>query len=328
MAIKLITEVEIDKSAWHILPNHLLYFCGSCFSSNIGEKFSDYGFQTRINTLGILFNPASVKNCFSYIVEEKKFTEKDFFLSKNIWYSYQLHSQHAGTNLPSVIEKVNLNIKEHRDFLLNADFIFITLGTSFVFEVNETKQVAANCHKQDARIFERRLLSVAETQQNIGETISLIRKLNNKAHIIATVSPIRHWRDGALQNQVSKSHLFAALYPLIQQKELFYFPSYEIMMDELRDYRFYNNDLIHLNTLAIDYIWEKLKQTYFTEYTLEYISEISKILKFIQHRPFNPHSLEYAISLNKIQENLKKTEFKYKVDLKETEQKLLKLLNQ
>lgn len=328
MAVKLITDVTIEKSTRQILPQHRLYFCGSCFSNNIGEKFLTYGFQTRINTLGILFNPSSITNCFNYLAEEKKFISSDFFLSKEIWYSYLLHSQHSGTELNKVIEKVNLSIKEDRDFLIQADFIYITLGTSFVFELRDTNQVVANCHKQDAQLFQRRLLSVTETQEKLSETIAQIRKLNVKAQIIATVSPIRHWRDGALQNQVSKSHLFAALYPLIQEGQMHYFPSYEIMMDELRDYRFYNSDMIHLSETAIDYIWDKLKQTYFNEQSFEYIKELSNIIKFTDHKPFNPHSGEYKLSVKKIYENLKKTAQKYDLDLGYLEQKIQNLLNQ
>lgn len=328
MAMKLITEVELPVIEHKLLPQHRLFFCGSCFSGNIGEKLLNFGFQTVINPLGVLFNPASIRACFQYLHDEREFQPDDFFEDKGIYYSFLLHSKHSGTNLNNLINYVNTELKQKKDFLKQTNFVFITLGTSFVFELKENNQIVANCHKQNPELFNRRMLSVDEVQQEILKTIAIVRSMNPDASIVFTISPIRHWRDGALENQVSKSHLFSALYPLLSTQNLYYFPSYELMMDELRDYRFYADDLIHLSEMAIEYIWEKFQQVFFSPLSADFVNELNKIIRFAAHRPFNPEATVYHKAVANMLENLNRIEQKYGVDLWPIAQKLRTLLHQ
>ncbi len=313
--MKFRTEIEIAKFEHEIKPKSKLFLCGSCFTQNIGQKFTESNFDVLYNPFGILYNPHSIANCIHRIAEQSYFSEADFFHTANRWQSYELHSDYAAKGQTETIERINRSIEKANQQLKEAEFIFLTFGSSFVFELISNQQIVANCHKQAAKLFRSRFLSQGEIQAALQKSINDLKKLNQKASIIFTVSPVRHWRDGAFGNQISKSNLFTALYKFTENRQVTYFPAYEILMDELRDYRYYADDMLHLSNLAIEYIWQQMQATYFSAEAMSFYVEIQKIKKAVQHRPINPQSEAYKQFKANTLEQIQKLAKKYDIDL-------------
>ena len=195
--------------------------------------------------------------------------------------------------------------------LINSTHIIITLGTSWVYRLKESGLAVANCHKVPKHKFRKELLSIAEIIESLAVIISLIKEINPTTNFIFTVSPVRHIKDGFIENQQSKAHLISALHQIIKFHEnSFYFPSYEIMMDELRDYRFYKEDMIHPNNIAVNYIWEKLSKKWFSDETLQTTEQIQKIQKNLDHKPFNSESLLHEKFIKSTEQKIKKLQEK------------------
>lgn len=262
------TTVEIKPSNYKISHQQKILLLGSCFSDNIGEKFMQGGFCANVNPLGTLYNPASISSAIAECDNPKDKRNPEFFN----W----LHS------------KADLSLlTTEKQLLEDIDTLTITFGTSWIYRLKENNMIVANCKKQPDRLFVRECLSV---QQIIETWKPLIEeKTLQGRHIIFTVSPIRHKKDGYHQNQISKANLLIAVDQLCQMfpDRCEYFPSYEIMMDELRDYRFYAEDMVHPSSVAVNYIWERFQDTYFTAETRQQISEAERIFKASQHRPIN-----------------------------------------
>ncbi len=288
------TEIKISKPDFDINFNSNIFFIGSCFSDNTGNYFKKYKFKTLINPYGVLYNPESVSNSLNYIIDNKKFTETDLIKFNGKWLSLDHHSSFSDANLNTVIDKINKSTNKAHNFIKQTGFLFITLGTSWVYRYNETNKIIANCHKIPAKKFTRELLTTDHIVNNYKILIKKITEINPQIKIIFTVSPIRHLKDGLHQNQISKSILFVAINEL---NKIFdntsYFPSFEIINDDLRDYRFYKDDLTHITYFAINYIWKKISIKYFTQDTQNKINEIDKILKAVNHKPYDKNSAEY-----------------------------------
>jgi len=271
-----------------------LLFVGSCFSENIGSILTQFQFNTLVNPYGILYNPYSIETQFREISEEKKYTTSDLSFFNDKWLSFNHHGAFSGINAEECLMKINTSIQETNDFLRSADYVFITLGTSIVYFNVDNDFPVGNCHKFPSKQFYIRRLSVPETTESLDRTIKYIRELNENANIIFTVSPIRHWKDGAVENQCSKATLILAIDEICNSVEnTFYFPAYEIMMDDLRDYRFYKEDMLHPNTVAINYIWEKFKESYIDESCFDLMFEVEKLNRALEHRVENKDGLEY-----------------------------------
>jgi hypothetical protein len=271
-------------------------FFGSCFSENIGQKLLDMKFNVDLNPFGILYNPESIANSLKILLENRAFTADDLFHDQGLWNSYYHHSRFSDVNRETVLEKINKRIFLSREFLLKADFLMITFGTSWVYELKKTGQIVSNCHKIPAAEFKRSRLEVNEITGVFRDLLIELWKLNPNLKVIFTVSPIRHWKDGAVENQVSKATLLLAIDRLLNGfhgLNIGYFPSYELMMDELRDYRFYAEDMLHLSPVAIDYIFERFSKVLISNDSLKVASEVLKIRKAVLHRPVNPASAEY-----------------------------------
>ncbi len=307
------TEIKISKSEFDINYNSKIFFIGSCFTDNIGNYFKKLKFDTLINPYGVLYNPESIYNTINFIIENKKFKESDLLKFNDKWISLNHHGSFSDTQLNKILNKINTENTKAHIFLKQTDFLFITFGTSWIFRYNETKKTVANCHKIPAKKFTREILSVNNIINNYNKLITNVTKFNPKIKIIFTVSPIRHLKDGAHQNQISKSTLFLAINELNKKfNNTSYFPSYEIVNDDLRDYRFYKDDLTHLTDFTINYIWEKISEKYLKKDTINKISEIDKIIKAVNHKPYNKDSDEYKKfiidtlkKINKFEENLK-----------------------
>jgi len=257
------TPISISKSNFPIDYQSKMILMGSCFAENIGNKFQYFKFNTLVNPFGIIFNSVSIEKMIERVVLQKTFSKEDIFYHNERWHSYEVHSDCSTDDPEALLNNLNQLLSETKKQLQEATHFIITYGTSWVYRNIETNAIVANCHKVPQKQFTKELLSIDRIQKSIQNTISLIATLNPKCNFIFTVSPVRHLKDGFVENQVSKAHLIAAIYATTNPKQqtLNYFPSYEIMMDELRDYRFYADDMIHPSPMAIDYIWERFTAT-------------------------------------------------------------------
>lgn len=314
------TKVPIAKSDNPINYNSRIVSLGSCFAENMGEKFSYFKFQNVVNPFGIIFNPVSIENLISRVVNNQKFTEEDIFYHNDLWHCYEVHSEISHPDKETFLTNLNLIIQQFDNLIIQSTHIIITYGTSWVYREKASKKIVANCHKVPQSQFEKEILSVDVIQKSIQNTIDLIQKVNPNCHFIFTVSPVRHIKDGFVENQRSKAHLITAVHKIVNYHTSFsemaqqlsiinYFPSYELMMDELRDYRYYAEDMLHPSQIAIDYIWVRFFENYISEENFAVMEEVCSIQKGLAHRPFNPDSSSHQLFLQKLQvkiDNLQK----------------------
>ena len=297
------TKIPITQNANPIDYNSKIVSFGSCFAENMGDKLLYYKFQTQVNPFGIIFNPFSIEKLIERVVLQRYFTKDDIFFFNERCHCYEVHSELSDADAEVVLSKLNRILSDTQKQLQQATHIIITYGTSWVYRHIETNAIVANCHKVPQKQFTKELLSIDSIQKAIQNTVSLIATLNPKCNFIFTVSPVRHLKDGFVENQVSKAHLIAAIYATTNTKQqtLNYFPSYEIMMDELRDYRFYADDMMHPSPMAIDYIWERFAATQIDASAITTMELVQTIQKGLAHRPFNPNSESHQ----KFEANLK-----------------------
>ncbi len=277
---------------------------GSCFAENMSEKFEYFKFHITTNPFGIIFNPVSIEKLVNRIVNKIEFTENDIFFYNDLWHCYEVHSELSNPNKEQFLATLNDLIHSTYNQLNSSTHIIITYGTSWVYRNIESNEIVANCHKVPQKQFSKEILSIETIEKSIQNTIQLIQKVNPNCNFIFTVSPVRHIKDGFVENQRSKSHLISAIHSIRNSQFTIhnYFPSYEIMMDELRDYRFYGEDMLHPNQIAIDYIWERFSENYISDESQKVMQEVDSIQKSLLHKPFNPNSESHQ----KFLENLNK----------------------
>lgn len=297
------TQITIPKNSNPIDYNSKIVSLGSCFAENMGDKFLYFKFQNTTNPFGIIFNPVSIEKIINRVVNGNLFEEKDIFFHNERWHCFDVHSDLSLSDKDEFLESLNRILAETKKQLQEATHVIITYGTSWVYRNIEKDNIVANCHKVPQKQFSKELLSVETSKESIQKTIHLIQSINPNCNFIFTISPVRHLKDGFVENQVSKAHLITSIYQITNNKQqtINYFPSYEIMMDELRDYRFYAEDMIHPNAVAIDYIWERFKEFAISETAYSTMDIVESIQKGLQHRPFNPHSESHQ----KFESNLK-----------------------
>ena len=300
------TQIPIPKNDNFIDYNSQIVSLGSCFAVNMGEKLNYFKFKNTINPFGILFHPLAIEKFINYTLQQKQFTETDIIYNNERWHCFDAHSDLSNTDKNVLLNNLNTTIENSKTTLQQTSHLIITLGTAWVYRYNQSDSIVANCHKIPQKEFRKELLPVTAIQQSLQKTIDAIKTINPKLHFIFTVSPVRHIKDGFVENQRSKSNLIAALQETINAKQYLtntsYFPSYEIMMDELRDYRFYGQDMIHPNDVAIDYIWQRFTETNINEKALATMKEVDIIQKGLNHRPFNPESEQHKTFLNKLEQ--------------------------
>lgn len=279
---------------------------GSCFAENIGNKLSYYKFRNTLNPFGILFHPLAIEKLITRAINKDYYSDDEVFQYNEQWHCYDAHSQLNASSKEELLQSLNNAIDNTNKQITESKYFIITLGTAWVYRHIESDTIVANCHKVPQKKFTKELLSVDKIQESLEATISLIQSVNRNTKFIFTVSPIRHIKDGFVENQRSKSHLTAAIHQVVEpRKSRFYFPSYELMMDELRDYRFYAEDMIHPSSLAIDYIWERFKMVWIGENAMSTMDEVEIIQKGLEHRPFNPNSKAHQKFLQNLE--VKKT---------------------
>ncbi|WET04311.1 GSCFA domain-containing protein [Flavobacterium sp. YJ01] len=304
------TQIPISKSNNPIDYNSKILSIGSCFAENMAEKFDYFKFQNETNPFGIIFNSVSIEKLFKRVCKQELFEEKDVFFHNERWHSFDVHSDLSNSDRQELLETLNKAVSETNKKLKEATHIIITFGTSWIYRNMESDEVVANCHKVPQKQFSKELLSVNEIQKSIQNTIESIEALSPNINFIFTISPVRHIKDGFVENQLSKSHLFTALHQVLKShnsklKTHNYFPSYEIMMDELRDYRFYNEDMLHPNQIAIDYIWKLFSENYISQDSFSLMQQVDEIQKSLRHRSFNPESEQHQKFLAKLQQKIR-----------------------
>lgn len=302
--MKLQTTIPLQPQQHNQIDyNSSVLLLGSCFVENIGNKLDYFKFQNLQNPFGILFQPLAIEKLITNAVNEQKYTEDDIFFHNEQWHCYDAHSKLSNVSKEDLLTDLNKQIDLTAKQLNSSSHIIITLGTAWVYRHIETDTLVANCHKVPQKKFLKELLSVDEISESLQSTIELIRSVNQKASILFTVSPVRHLKDGFVENTQSKAHLIAAIHQVVEPRHhLHYFPSYEIMMDELRDYRFYAEDMIHPNQTAIHYIWEKFQSVWISKNAIEIMDAVDHVQKGLQHKSFNPNSEAHLQFLQKLEE--------------------------
>lgn len=296
------TQIPNSKTLNQIDYNSSILLLGSCFTENIGTNFSHFKFRANINPFGILFHPKAIEKLITNSINLKKYTDADVFFHNERWHCFDVNSDLSNPSKEQLLKNLNSAILSTNKQLNSSTHLIITLGTSWVYRQIETDTVVANCHKVPQKKFLKELLSVDEITASLENIIALIKSINPKIQFVFTVSPVRHLKDGFVENSLSKSHLISAIHQIeAPRNHTHYFPSYEIMMDDLRDYRFYKSDMIHPNETAIEYIWEQFKNTWIFKSSFELMNQVGTIQKGLAHRPFNETSEKHQQFLENLQ---------------------------
>jgi GSCFA family len=300
------TPFHIPKQTISIDYESSIFSIGSCFAENIGELLNQNKFNCLINPFGILFHPLAIERILIQIINQNKLSENELIYFNEQFLSLNCHSSLNKKSKEEFLENYNQKIIESNLFLKNATHIMITYGTSWVYEYLKTNEIIANCQKIPASEFKKKILEIEDIKKSMNNTIQILKEFNPNLQIIFTISPVRHLKDGFLENTLSKAHLITALYEKVNSMSKNYevFPAYEIMLDELRDYRFYKNDYLHPNELAIQHIWEKFCNLYFLEKTKETLKIVQQINKDLKHKPFDESSKSHQKFIVQLQEKI------------------------
>lgn len=293
------TEIQKQKTEYCITHKTPLMLIGSCFAENIGEKLIEYKFITDINPFGILFNPASIIQGLNILTDTFLFKENDLHFYNEEWISFFHHGKFSHSDKQTCLDTINNRLIYSRDFLAKTDFLILTFGSTTIYKYKGN--VVANCHKFPQKEFQQSTLDFKDILPPLVKSIEKIKSINQDIRIIFTVSPVRYIKNNMIENTLSKAQLIVAVHELTKAiKNSYYFPAFEIMMDDLRDYRFYNNDMIHPSQVAIDYIWEIFSETFFDKSTLKMNEAIKDILLAVNHRIKN-HSSEESRKFKEMQ---------------------------
>lgn len=309
--MKLQTQIPLTEANNQIDYSSQLLILGSCFSENIGVKLDYFKFQTVQNPFGILFHPLAIENLITRAVKKEYYSLDDLFFLNERWHCFDAHSSLSDVDRDTLLESLNTQLVETKNQLRQASHILITLGTAWTYQQKKNGKTVANCHKVPQQEFDKHLLTVDEITASLQRTVQHIESSNKNVQLIYTISPVRHLKDGFTENQRSKSNLITALHNCLNSPSLGggrgqgYFPSYEIMMDELRDYRFYTKDMVHPNDLAIDYIWERFQQVWISQTAHATMKKVDEIQKGLQHRPFSRASEQHQKFMRSLQDKKK-----------------------
>lgn len=318
------TDFDIPKPDFSLDLSSKLLTIGSCFAEVVGNQLKDNKLNVQVNPFGTLFSPLAIYNALELALGTKTLDERLFLENQGIHFHYDFHSSFSALTKSELHQKINFQIANCQ--LSTTNVIILTFGSAFVYRLQNPPTYIANCHKMPSQLFERDLLSVKDICKAFGQLYKALKSLNPSLHIILSVSPVRHTRDGIPQNSLSKSILRAACHYLATDFEgVSYFPSYEIMLDDLRDYRFYKPDLIHPNEVAEQYIFEKFTETYFNTELRTFVTQWQEIRKSLSHKPFNENSLAHQKFLETLLVKLREVANKVSVtgEIEEVEKKLM-----
>ncbi|GAB5399069.1 MAG: GSCFA domain-containing protein [Aureisphaera sp.] len=295
------TQIRLSAEKNPLDYDSKVLLLGSCFTEHIGGKLDYFKFRSLTNPFGILFNPVSMFKLIHRALSDEFFTPADIFEKDGAWYCLEVHSLVFNSEKEDYIHQLNTLLVRLKNELMESSHIIFSFGTAWVHRFLKTNEIVANCHKIPQKEFSKELLSVEMVATCIEGMVAKVKKVNPKATFLCTVSPVRHIKEGLPENSLSKSHLIAGVHQVVASSEAtYYFPSYEIMMDELRDYRFFEKDMIHPNETAIDIIWEKFRSVWLAPQTAPLLKEIDAIQKGLLHRPFNSEGNEHKTFLKNL----------------------------
>ncbi|CAM3404576.1 GSCFA domain-containing protein [Flavobacterium longum] len=294
------TRIPIAVSPNPIGYDSQVLSLGSCFAVNMAEKLGYFQFRQTVNPFGILFQPTAIEKLLERAINDSPFNETDIFYANDRWQCFDVHSDLSHPDATIFLHRLNEALATTRGHLQQASHVIVTLGTAWVYRHKSSGNRVANCHKIPQTEFTKELLPIEAIAESLSRIVSLVSRDNPSAQLIFTVSPVRHLKDGFVENQRSKAHLIAALHTVLDKQSghqppvtSHYFPSYEIMMDELRDYRFYADDLLHPSPMAINCIWEKFAASWVSPEVFPVMAEVDAVRKAQSHRPFNPDADSY-----------------------------------
>ena len=287
---------------------------GSCFTEHISGRLEQHKFKVLSNPHGILFNPFSVAASLDAYISAKNYNESELFYLNELWNSWDHHTRFSGTDINSVLSHINQSQNESASFIKDTDWLIITLGSSFQYFLKENGKHVANNHRAPAQWFEKKMLGIDEITAGFKATLDRLVTLNPKIKIIFTISPVRHIRDGVVDNNRSKARLIESVHELCSCfNNVFYFPAYELVIDILRDYRFYDIDFVHPNYMATSYVWEQFVGALITPTDQEIMKQVQEITTSRAHRPRFPDTMAHKKfmdnNLNKIKGLLTKYPF-------------------
>lgn len=318
------TIIHPEKSPFTISHKDRIVSIGSCFSENIGKKFSDYKFNININPFGQQYNPYSIANAIERLLNGTIYTKDDLVFHDELYHSFDHHGSFSRSSAEETLNVINENLLRASEDLKNATVLFLTFGTSHVFSLKENNTIVSNCHKLSGNTFDKRLMTPNEIVEVLDKVLSKLSTVNRQLRTVLTVSPVRYFAFGHHENTVSKAYLFSAIHELQQQhSEYFYFPAYELVMDDLRDYRFFSEDMLHPNYQATDYVWEKLCHSMLDKRTVELMGEIDEILLAARHKPRNATSEMHKKFVRKNLDKIERFKKDYQLNFAQ-EEKLLK----
>jgi len=288
------TTVPVQTSDFHLTHADQVMILGSCFAENIGLQLKESGFRVALNPFGVLYNPASVGMALQRLWQDQPFRLEELVEHEGLFHSFSHHSSFSGPDPDTTLDKINSAFSQAVLDLKDATCLMITFGTSWVYALPSTDQIVANCHKLPEDRFLRRRLSVNEIEYFYIELLEMLFQAKPDLKVLFTVSPIRHLKDGVHENTLSKSTLHLAIEGLCESFEnVFYFPAYELLMDDLRDYRFYAEDMVHPSVIAQHYIWNHFSDTCFSKPTKEVVRQVQQVRKAMEHKPFHPQEEVY-----------------------------------
>lgn len=303
---------QIQHFPFTISYKDKILLIGSCFSEEIGNKLGELKFDDLQNPNGILYDPLSIADAIFSYIENKPYKEENLFELNGLWHSWKHHSFFSGVNKNDVLNKISASQSKAYSFLKEAKFLIITLGTAFSYQHRNNNEHVANCHKAPADRFIKTLLPVEEMKPCLLNAITALESFNPDLKIIFTISPVKHVKDGVVENNRSKSALIEAVHAVIGQKEnVFYFPSYELVTDVLRDYRFYKNDLVHPNKTAVNFVFEKFCESFLDDSAKKILEKIKKVRAAVNHRPFVKESMAYQKFIAAQLQEINKIEIDY-----------------
>ena len=310
------TELQIPESTHKISLQTPVLTIGSCFAEVIGNRLSDNKIPTLVNPFGTIFNPVSMAKLIKQAFDNQSPDENLYVENQGVWFHYDFHSSIWGNEREELTERLTQKMQEAKEWVQKAEFLIFTFGTAFVYRHLETHQIVANCHKMPGNLFRKELLSIETIVNDFKKLFQQINNQQSTPDIILTVSPVRHTKDTVQLNAVSKSILRVACHELCETRPDFhYFPAYELLLDDLRDYRFYKSDLIHPSEMAEEYIFEQFSETYFDPNLQQFIKDWKKIRQSLSHRPLQPNTRAHRKFLENLLEKLQKLSVKVDVSL-------------
>ena len=311
--MELYTVVELPENLPALTHRHRLMLLGSCFATHMGAKLSAAKFRCEVNPYGVLYNPLSISAALREVVAGKVYGAGDLFEHAGCWHSPMHHSDFSAATAEETLQRINGRLREAGEAMRQLNVLLLTWGTSWVYEDCGTGRIVGNCHKLPEACFRRRRLSIDEMVRDYVSLFSGLFARLPQLRVLITVSPIRHVRDGLHANQLSKAALLLAAEQVCQAfpEQVFYFPAYEIVLDELRDYRFYADDLVHPSDMAVEYVWERFVRACVAPESLQIMEECEKIGRMLAHKPFRPESEEYKRFLGQIVLKIERLNGKY-----------------